>query len=156
MKIPSSWFVLFLLTIVLFDLLLFMASDYTSGIFKLYLSFWFWPLHCLYFDLQILIIPVVSSSYSCPFFWPLYFLSSFDIRLLNSDLESSNVTYWTTSKDIQCKRHKWFSNILIVRRTTYYITSPVLFSKDKRWCVIHSTYCWLILISVLLKCFNLA
>jgi hypothetical protein len=121
--VPLVIFVLFLLAIVLYDLLLFTASDCTSGIFKLFLSFWFWPLHCL----------------------------SFDLRLLNSKLESSNVSYWTTSTDIQCNRHKLFSNILIVKRTTYYITSPVLLSKDKRWFVLHSTSRWLFLISVLLK-----
>ena len=35
----------------------FTASDYSLGIF--------WSLYCLSFDLQLLIIPLVSSSFSC-------------------------------------------------------------------------------------------
>jgi hypothetical protein len=35
----------------------FTASDYSFGIF--------WSVYCLSFDLQLLIIPLVSSSFSC-------------------------------------------------------------------------------------------
>ena len=75
-------FVLFLLAIVLSVLLLFMASDYSFGIFKLFLLlfscicmfctslfvllyFFFWPLFCLSFYLWLLITPLVSSNFSC-------------------------------------------------------------------------------------------
>ena len=76
-----SMFVLFLLAIVLSFLLRFTASDYPFGIFKFWplccilsarlwvcfidrcLSFFFWPLCCSsFFDLRILITPLVSSS----------------------------------------------------------------------------------------------
>ena len=51
----------FLLTIVLSVLLLYTDSDCSCGIFKLF----FWPLCCLsFFDIRILITPVVSSSFS--------------------------------------------------------------------------------------------
>ena len=53
--------VLFLLTIVLSILLRYMDSDYPFGIF--------WPLCCLFFfDIRILITPLVSSSSSCIYF----------------------------------------------------------------------------------------
>ena len=82
MKIVLCPFVLFLLAIVLSDLL-FMASDCSFGIFKLFLLlifcficmfcrslfvllyFFFWSLCCLIFYLRLLIAPLVSSNCSC-------------------------------------------------------------------------------------------
>ena len=43
------------------------ASDYPFGVFKLFLSFFFWLLCCVAFKLRLLIIPLASSSFSCPF-----------------------------------------------------------------------------------------
>jgi hypothetical protein len=40
------------------------ASDYPFGVFKLFLSFFFWLLCCLTFKLRLLITPLVSSSFS--------------------------------------------------------------------------------------------
>ena len=80
----------YLLTIVL-SVLRFTASDYPFGIF--------WPLHCLSFDLRLLITPLVSFDHCivCPsiygfwlphgIFWPLYCLS-FYLRLLITPLVS--------------------------------------------------------------------
>ena len=100
----------YLLTIVL-SVLWLAASDYTFGIF--------WPLYCLYFDLRLLITPLVSfdhcivctltygfwlhlwylltivlsvlwltaSDYTFGIFWPLYCLY-FDLRLLITPLVS--------------------------------------------------------------------
>jgi hypothetical protein len=50
-------FVLFLLTIVLSVLLQYTDSNYPFGIFKL------WSLCCLFFNIQILITPLVSSNF---------------------------------------------------------------------------------------------
>jgi hypothetical protein len=78
------FFVHFLWAIAL-SVLRFTASDYTFGIF--------WPLHCLSFDLRLLITPLISlaialsflrftsSDYTFGIIWPLHCLS-FDIRLL--------------------------------------------------------------------------
>jgi hypothetical protein len=38
-----------------------------KGIFKLFLSFLFWLLCCLAFKLRLLIAPLASSSFFCPF-----------------------------------------------------------------------------------------
>ena len=44
------------------------ASDYPFGVFKLFLSFFFWLLcYHLAFKLRLLITPLASSSFSCPF-----------------------------------------------------------------------------------------
>ena len=80
----SLWY---LLAIVLSVLLWFTDYDYPFGIF--------WPLCCLsFFDLRIMIIPLVSlaivlsviwfTDYDYPFgiFWPLYCLSFFDLRIM--------------------------------------------------------------------------
>jgi hypothetical protein len=50
------------------------------------LSFLFWPLHYLSFDLRLLVTPLVPSH-----FWPLHYLS-FDLRLLVTPLVSSH--FW--------------------------------------------------------------
>ena len=88
----QTFLVLFLLAIVLSVLLPSMASDYLFDIFKLFLSFLFWPLCCLSFHLWLLITSLISSNFSCPFyfgycvvcpssiygFWlPLWYLQSF-------------------------------------------------------------------------------
>jgi hypothetical protein len=58
--------VLFLLVIVLPFFLCFTASDYLFGIFKMLLFFFFWSLYCLsFFDLRLLITSLVSSNCSC-------------------------------------------------------------------------------------------
>ena len=62
----QTFLVLFLLVIVLSGLPI-SASDYPFGIFKLFLSFFFWLLCCLAFKLRLLITPLASSSFSCPF-----------------------------------------------------------------------------------------
>ena len=62
----QTFLVLFPLVIVLSGLQI-TASDYPFGIFKLFLSFFFWLLCCLAFKLRLLIIPLASSSFSCPF-----------------------------------------------------------------------------------------
>ena len=56
----------FLLVIVLSGLQI-TASDYPFGIFKLFLSFFFWLLCCLAFQLRLLITPLASSNFSYPF-----------------------------------------------------------------------------------------
>ena len=61
-----AFLVLFLLVIVLCGLQI-KASDYPFGVFKLFLFFFFWLLCCLAFKLRLLIIPLASSSFSCPF-----------------------------------------------------------------------------------------
>ena len=62
----QAFLVLFLLVIVLSGLQI-TASDYPFGVFKLFLSFFFWLLCCLAFKLRLLIIPLACSSFSCPF-----------------------------------------------------------------------------------------
>jgi hypothetical protein len=62
----QSFLVLFLLAIVLSGLQI-TASDYPFGVFNLFLSFFFWLLCCLAFKLRLLITPLASSSFSCPF-----------------------------------------------------------------------------------------
>ena len=62
----QAFLVLFRSVIVLSGLQI-TASDYPFGVFKLFLSFFFWLLCCLAFKLRLLIIPLVSSSFSCPF-----------------------------------------------------------------------------------------
>ena len=106
----------FLLVIVLSGLQI-TASDYPFGIFKLFLSFFFWLLCCLAFQLRLLITPLASSNFSYPFsfgycvVWPsnyasdypfgifqlfLYFFFSllcclaFKLRLLITPLASSS------------------------------------------------------------------
>jgi hypothetical protein len=62
-------------------------------------SFFFWPLYCISsFDIRLLVTPVVSSN--C---WPLYCISSFDIRLLVTPVVSSNFwpLYCISSFDIR-------------------------------------------------------
>ena len=111
---PSSiyriWLPLwYLLTIVLSDLLRFTDSEYTFGIF--------WPFCCLtFFDLQILITPLVSFGHCVAWpssiyrfwlllgiFWPLCCLSFFDLQILITPLvsfghcvvcSSSNYRFW--------------------------------------------------------------
>ena len=59
--LPLWYLQTLLLTIVLSVLLWFTDSDYPFGVFKLF----FWPLCCLFFfDLRILITPLVSSNCS--------------------------------------------------------------------------------------------
>ena len=92
----QTFLVLFLLVIVL-SVLPSMASDYLFGIFKLFLSFFFWPLCCLsFFRLWLLITSLASSNFSCPFsfghcavcpsiygFWlPLWYLQTFLVLFL--------------------------------------------------------------------------
>jgi hypothetical protein len=84
---------LFLYAIVL-SVLRFTNSDYPFGIFKhlfVLFSFFFLSLSCRsFFDLRILIIPMVSSNSSLSFsFMPLYCLS-FDFRILIIPMVSSN------------------------------------------------------------------
>ena len=62
----QAFLVLFRSVIVLSGLQI-TASDYHFGVFKLFLSFFFWLLCCLAFKLRLLIIPLASSSFSCPF-----------------------------------------------------------------------------------------
>ena len=62
----QAFLVLFRSVIVLSGLQI-TASDYPFGVFKLFLSFFFWLLCCLAFKLRLLIIPLASSSFSCPF-----------------------------------------------------------------------------------------
>ena len=96
------------------------GTDYPFGIFKLFLFSFFWSLYCLsFFDLRLLITSLVSSNCSCTFsfghciafflwftasdylfgifklvlfsfFWSLYCLSFFDLRLLITPLISSS------------------------------------------------------------------
>ena len=90
------WLLLwYLVAIVLSVILWFTDSDYSFGIF--------WPLCCLsFFDLQILITPLVScghcvvchsliytdSDYSFGILWPLCCLSFFDLQILITPLVS--------------------------------------------------------------------
>ena len=62
----QAFLVLFHLVIVLSGLQI-TASDYLFGVFKLFLSFFFWLLCCLAFKLRLLIAPLASSSFSCSF-----------------------------------------------------------------------------------------
>ena len=78
----QAFLVLFPLVIVLSGLQI-TASDYLFGVFKLFLSFFFWLLCCLAFKLRLLIIPLASSSFSCPFsfgycvVWPSNYASDY-------------------------------------------------------------------------------
>jgi uncharacterized membrane protein (DUF485 family) len=56
------------------------ASDYPFGIFKLFLSFFFWLLCCLAFKLRLLITPLASSSFSCPFSFGYCVVKAFKLR----------------------------------------------------------------------------
>jgi hypothetical protein len=75
-----------------------------------------WPLYCLSFDLQFVIIPIVSSS-----FWPLYCLS-FDLQFVIIPIVSSNLQFEDTigiitnckSKDRQCNGQKFEDTIGII------------------------------------------
>ena len=62
----SNFFCPFFLVIVLSGLQI-TASDSPFGIFKPFLSFLFWLLCCLVFKLRLLIAPLASSNFSCPF-----------------------------------------------------------------------------------------
>jgi hypothetical protein len=69
-KVPfwhlQTFLVLFLLVILLSGLQI-TASDSPFGIFKLFLSFFFWLLCCLAFKLRLLVALLASSNFSCPF-----------------------------------------------------------------------------------------
>ena len=109
-SIYGFWLHLWYLLAIALSVLRFTASDYTFGIF--------WPLHCLSFDLRLLITPLVpfghcvffpsiygfwlhlwyllpialsvrftASDYTFGIFWPLHCLS-FDLRLLITPLVS--------------------------------------------------------------------
>ena len=62
-------------------------------LYRSLLSCFFCPLRCMsFFDLRILLTPLVSSNSSCPFFfWPLCCLSFLDSRILVTSLVSSNL-----------------------------------------------------------------
>ena len=80
--------------VIVLSVLRFTNSDYPFGIFKhlfVLFSFFFLSLSCRsFFDLRILIIPMVSSNSSLSFsFMPLYCLS-FDFRILIITMISSN------------------------------------------------------------------
>ena len=106
----QTFLILFLLVIVLSGLQI-TASDYLFGVFKLFLSFFVRLLCCLAFTLRLLITHLASSNLSCPFsfgycvvwpsndgfwepllasskcscrffFWLLFYLSFFELRLL--------------------------------------------------------------------------
>ena len=62
----SIFLALFRLVIVLAGLQI-KASDSPFDIFKLFLSFFFWLLCYLSFKLRLLIAPLASSNFSCPF-----------------------------------------------------------------------------------------
>jgi hypothetical protein len=68
------------------------ASDYPFGVFKLFLSFFFWLLCCLAFKLRLLITPLASSSFSCPFsfgycvVWPSHCASDYSFWHLQTFL----------------------------------------------------------------------
>ena len=64
------------------------ASDSPFGIFKPFLSFFFWLFCCLVFKLRVLIAPLESSNFPCPFFWLLCCLA-FKLLLLIAHLASS-------------------------------------------------------------------
>ena len=67
-----------------------MASDYLFGIFKLFLSFLFWPLCCLsFFHLLLLITSDIFKLFLSFLFWPLCCLSFFHLWLLITSLTSS-------------------------------------------------------------------
>jgi hypothetical protein len=74
------------------------------------LSFFFWSLCCLFFfDIRILITPLVSSNSSCPlffFFWSLCCLFFFDIRILITPLVSSYSHYITNKRYQGYRFHK--------------------------------------------------
>jgi hypothetical protein len=60
-----------------------MASDYLFGIFKLFLSFFCWPLCCLsFFHLLLLITSDIFKLFLSFLFWPLCCLSFFHLWLL--------------------------------------------------------------------------
>ena len=106
---PSSiyrfWLLLcYLLAIVLCFVLRFRDPDYPFGIF--------WPLCCLsFFDLQILITPLVScghcvvcpsliyvSDYPFGIFWPLWCLTFFDLQIFINPLVSfGHCVVWPSS-----------------------------------------------------------
>ena len=78
--IYSFWLPLWYLLTIILSVLRFTASDYPFGIF--------WPLYCLYFNLQLLITPLVSSGHYivCPLiysFWlPLWYLLAIILSVL--------------------------------------------------------------------------
>jgi hypothetical protein len=69
LKARQAFLVLFLLVIVLSGLQI-TASDYPFGVFKLFLSFFFWLLCCLTFKLRLLITPFgIFKLFLSFFFW---------------------------------------------------------------------------------------
>jgi hypothetical protein len=113
---------LFLYAIVL-SVLRFTNYDYSFGIFKhlfVLLSFFFLSLSCRsFFDLRILIIPMVSSNSSLSFsFMPLYCLS-FDFRILIIPMVSSNsflsVCNFSLGHCIVCPSMYGFFFVLVVK-----------------------------------------
>ena len=80
--ICGSWLhIWYLLTILLSVLLWYVDSDDTFGIF--------WPFYCLFFDIQILMTPLVSfdhsivcSSLICGFWWHLWYLLTILLSVL--------------------------------------------------------------------------
>jgi hypothetical protein len=60
------------------------ASDSPFGIFKLFLSFFFWLLCCLAFKLRFLIALLASSNFSCPFFFLVIVLSGLQVTASDS------------------------------------------------------------------------
>ena len=64
----------------------FLCSVFSVIVFVI-LSFFFWPLYCLSFELRLPIKSLVPSN-----FWPLYILFFHELRLLIMSLVSSN--FW--------------------------------------------------------------
>ena len=55
----------------------FTVSDYTFDISKLFLSFFFWSLYCLFFfDLWLLLTLLIFPNFSCPFSFGHYIVCS--------------------------------------------------------------------------------
>ena len=79
----QTFLLLFLLVIVL-SVLQITASDSPFGIFKPFLSFFFWLLCCLVFKLRLLIAPLASSNLSCTFFFLVIVLSGLQITVSDS------------------------------------------------------------------------
>ena len=69
------------------------------------LSFFFWPLYCLSFELRLFITLLESLSFTCSFapffFWPLYCLSFCDLLLLTTPL----ISFLTGTGNWQYKYH---------------------------------------------------
>ena len=121
----SLFFLCLLPYVIVLSVLRFTNSDYPFGIFKhvfVLLSFFCWPLCCRsFFDLRILIIPMVCSNSSLSFsFMPLYCLS-FDFRILIIPMVSSNsfLSVCNISLDhcIVCPSMYGFFFVLVVKIT---------------------------------------